>query len=107
MRDAVARAGKRQIDADLGGGVIKHRIARPGAGRSNGYRTIILFRRGALVFFVYGFSKSRRANLDEDEQKQFMQAAKHVLALTEEQLAELLHRGDFVEVESDEQEVSK
>ncbi len=60
-----------------------------------------------MAFFVYGFSKSRRANLDEDERREFKQAARHVLALTEEQLAELLNRGDFVEVESDEQEVSK
>jgi hypothetical protein len=46
LREAVARAEKGQIDADLGGEVIKQRIARPGQGRSRGYRTIILFRRG-------------------------------------------------------------
>ena len=63
IADAVARAEKGQIDADLGGGVIKQRIARPGQGRSKGCRTIILFRRGAKAFFVYGFSKSQRANI--------------------------------------------
>ncbi len=51
---------------------------------------------------MYGFAKSQRANIDEDEEKQFKEAAKHVLALTEKQLAELLKRGDFVEVKSDE-----
>jgi hypothetical protein len=35
--DAVARAEKGQVDADLGGGVIKQRIARPGRGKSGGY----------------------------------------------------------------------
>lgn len=64
LREVVDRAQKDQIDADLGGEVIKQRIARPGQGKSKGYRTIILFRRGAKAFFVYGFSKSRRANLD-------------------------------------------
>ena len=54
LREAVARAEKGQIDADLGGEVIKQRIARPGQGRSKGYRTIILFRRGAKAFFMYG-----------------------------------------------------
>ena len=101
MLGAVARAEKGQIDADLGGGVIKQRIARPGQGRSKGYRAIIFFRRGDRAFIVYGFAKSRLANIDDKEEKQFKEAAKHVLALTERQLAELLKRGDFVEVESE------
>jgi hypothetical protein len=101
LREAVTRAEKGQIDADLGGGVIKQRIARPGQGRSKGYRTIILFRRGVKAFFEYGFSKSQRANINNDEETRFKEAAKHVLALTEKQLAELLKRGDFVEVKSE------
>jgi len=40
--DAIERANKGQIDADLGGGVIKQRIARTGEGKSKGYRSIIL-----------------------------------------------------------------
>ncbi len=101
LREAVARAEKGQIDADLGGEVIKQRIARPGHGRSKGYRAIILFRRGAKAFFVYGFAKSRRANIDDEEEEQFREAAKHVLALTDQQLAELLKGGDFMEVKSE------
>lgn len=101
LRDAVARAEKGQIDADLGSGVIKQRVARPGQGRSKGYRTIILFRRGARAFFVFGFAKSQRANINDAEEGQFREAAKHVLALTEKQLAELLKRGDFLEVNSE------
>ena len=101
LREAVARAEKGQIDADLGGEVIKQWIARPGQGKSKGYRTIILFRRGHRAFFVYGFSKSQRANINDDEEAQFKEAAKHVLALTEKQLAELLNRGDFIEVKSE------
>jgi hypothetical protein len=100
LREAIARAEKGQIDATLGGEVIKQRIARPGHGKSKGYRTIILFRRGAKAVFVYGFAKSQRANINDDEEKQFKEAAKHVLALTEKQLVELLNRGDFTEVKS-------
>ena len=101
MREAVTRAEKGQIDADLGGGVIKQRIARPGQGRSKGYRTIILFRHRARAFFLYGFAKNQRANIDDDEEEQFKEAAKHVLTLTDKQLAELLKRGDFMEVKSE------
>ena len=95
------------IDADLGGGVIKQRMAKPGQGRPKGYRTIILFRRGTKAFFEYGFSKSQRANINDIEKAQFKEAATRVLALTDRQLAELLKRGDFVEVGANEQEVQK
>ena len=107
LHEAVGRAEKGQIDAALGGEVIKQRIARPGQGRSKGYRTIIFFRRGDKAFFVYGFAKSRRANVSDDEVEQFREAAKYVLALTEKQLAELLKRGDFAEVKANEQKISK
>lgn len=101
LHEAVARAEKGQIDAELGGEVIKQRIARPGRGKSKGYRTILFFWRGVRAFFVYGFAKSQRANINNDEQEQFKEAAKHVLALTEKQLTEVLKRGDFVEVKSE------
>jgi hypothetical protein len=106
LADAVGRAEKGQIDADLGGEVIKQRIARPGQGKSGGYRTIIFFRRGTRAVFAYGFAKSDRANIDADEEKQFKEAAHHVLRLTEKQIEELLKNGDFVEVRYG-QEISK
>jgi hypothetical protein len=107
LLDAVARAEKGQLDADLGGGVIKQRIARPGQGKSGGYRTIILFKQGQRAVFVYGFAKSERENIDADEEKQFKEAARHVLRLTEKQIAELIKEGDFVEIDGHEQEISK
>ena len=104
--DAVARAEKGQVDADLGGGVIKQRLARPGRGKSGGYRTIIFFRRGERAVFAYGFAKSDRANIDDDEEKQFKEAARYVLQLTEKQIEALVKNGDFVEVRYEE-EISK
>ena len=101
LHEAVARAETGQIDVHLGGEVIKQRIARPGQGRAKGYRTIILFRRGARAFFIYGFAKSQRANINDEEEEQFKEAAKHVLDLTQEQLAELLRSGDFLEIRSE------
>lgn len=101
LREAVARAERGQIDADLGGEVIKQRIARPGQGRLKGYRTVVIYRGGSRAIFMYGFPKSERANIGKDETEQFKEAAKHVLALTEKQLAELLKRGDFVEVKGE------
>lgn len=100
--DAVARAEKGQVDADLGGGVIKQRIARAGQGKSGGYRTIIFFRKGDRAVFTYAFAKNDRENIDANEEKQFKEAARHVLGLTEKQIDELLKNGDFVEVKYEE-----
>jgi len=98
LLEAVARAEKGQIDADLGGGVIKQRIARPGRGKSGGYRTIILFQQSERAVFMYGFAKSERENIRIDEEVVFKIAAKHILALTEKHLEALIQRGDFVEL---------
>jgi hypothetical protein len=49
LREAIERANRGLINADLGGGVVKQRIARPGAGRSGGYRALVFFRRGELA----------------------------------------------------------
>jgi len=99
--EAVDRAENGQIDADLGGGVIKQRIARPGEGKSKGYRSIILFRKRQKSFFVYGFSKSDLGNIRKDEEEQFKKMAKYVLALTDAQLKELIINGQFEEVSRD------
>ncbi|WP_275099291.1 type II toxin-antitoxin system RelE/ParE family toxin [Sedimenticola hydrogenitrophicus] len=58
--ETVERAGKGQIDADLGGGVLKQGVARQGQGKSGGFRTIILYRTAERAVFVYGFAKSDR-----------------------------------------------
>lgn len=83
LQAAVAQAERGLIDADLGGGVIKLRLARDGQGRSGGYRSIVLYRAAKRAVFVYGFAKSDRSNLDDDELVQFKKAARHVLALSE------------------------
>ena len=102
LLDAVDRAEAGQIGAALGSEVIKQRIARPGAGKSAGYRTIILFRRGSQAFFIYGFAKSDQANVSQGEVQGFKDAARYVLSMTEKQLALLLERGEFLEMRNDE-----
>ena len=69
--DVARRADRGQIDADVGGRVIKQRIAHPGQGTSGGFRAIVLFSRGERSFFVYGFAKSGTDSLQQDELKAF------------------------------------
>ena len=105
--EAVERARSGLVDADLGGGVIKQRIARKGGGRSGGFRTIVLFRRGELAFFVYGFAKSGRENLRRDELATFRRLADEYLALEASGLATAQAVGAIIEVNCDGQAVQE
>ncbi len=98
LLEAVRRAEKGLIDADLGGGVIKQRIARRGQGKSGGYRTIILFRRGERAIFVYGFAKSKRENVDASDVAGFKELAEVLLFAPEGALDRLCRERRFVEV---------
>ncbi len=99
LKDAIARAEKGTIDADLGGNVIKQRIARVGQGKSGGYRTFIVFKKGDKAFFVYGFAKSERENIDKNEIDVFKKSAKELLALSDKHIRELIENGALTEVE--------
>jgi hypothetical protein len=65
--EALLAAERGLVDADLGGGLIEQRVARPGQGKSGGFRTLIAYRRGERAVFLFGFAKNERANIDDDE----------------------------------------
>lgn len=96
--EAIERADQGLIDANLGSGVIKQRVAREGRGKSGGYRTIIFYRSGDKAFFMFGFAKSDQSNLEKHEEVQFRKAAAHVLTLSDEQIDKLIENGQFSEV---------
>lgn len=83
---AVHRAEQGLIDADLGGGVIKQRIARKGQGKSGGYRSIILLKKNDKAFFVYAFGKNERDNITQEELAELKLSAKIMLNWTDEQI---------------------
>lgn len=95
---AIEQAEKGLIDADLGQGVIKQRVARMGQGKSGGYRTIILYLKQESAFFVYGFAKNDRENIRSDETQAFKMMADKVLALDDNQIQQLLAINQFFEV---------
>ena len=98
LKEAIARAERGLIDAELGGGVIKQRLARPGQGRSGGYRSIIIFQKGQRAFFVYGFAKSDRENIEPDETAAFKKSAKAFFALSDKQIETLIKEEELSEV---------
>ena len=97
--EAIQRAEQGLIDADLGSGVIKQRVARPGQGKSGGYRTIILYRQESRALFVFGFAKSQQSNISDEEKAAFKQAAQHILSLSDEHLNAMIDKGQFSEVD--------
>lgn len=99
--EAIARARRGLIDADLGGGVIKQRIARPNEGRSGGFRSLVLFRVETHSFFVYGFAKNQRDNITKEELKEFRALADEMLAFGNEQLHTALNAEKITEVKCD------
>ena len=90
------------FDADLGGGLFKKRIARTGQGKSGGYRTLVATNKGSRWFFVYGFPKSERANVDRDEQEALRKLAGHLLALPAPLVKLALEAGELIEVKCNE-----
>lgn len=96
--EAIVRARRGLIDADLGGGVIKQRIPRPNEGRSGGYRSLVLFRIKTHAFFVYGFAKNQRDNITQDELKEFRALADEMLSFDEAELQTALDNEKLTEV---------
>ena len=83
---AVAEMVQGLLDADLGGGVVKKRVALPGRGKSGGARTLVATNRGNRWFFVFGFEKNDRANISDQELEALQDLAQDLLARTGPQL---------------------
>jgi len=98
LLEAVAAAEQGLVDADLGGGVVKQRIAREGAGKSGGFRTIILLKSGEIAFFVFVFAKNERPNIKKTELTAFKELASVMLALDELALTKAVAAGSLIEV---------
>jgi hypothetical protein len=88
-----------RVDADLGGGIVKQRVARRRQGKSGGYRTIIAYRSGDRAVFLHGFAKSDVDNIDTDDLERLKGAAKQMLSWDEAQVAKQLVTGAWLEID--------
>ena len=91
-------------EADLGGGMLKKRIARPGQGKSSGFRTLVATNRANRWFFVFGFLKSARSNIDKDEEDALKKLVSHLLSLQPPALNNAQRAGELMEVNCDAQD---
>jgi len=98
LREAANQLEAGQADAELGGNVYKVRIARPGEGKSGGYRVIVFFKSEKRTFFIYGFAKSGMDNINKKQLRNFKLAAKTVFKYTDEEIDERVKNGLFIEI---------
>ena len=99
--DAIERVERGLVDADLGGGIIKQRVARTGQGRSGGYRLLIAYRSGKRAVFLYGFAKSERDNIEADELETLKEIGVAWLEAKKERLEYAIKEGILREVSYD------
>ena len=103
LREAIERAERGLIDADLGGGLIKQRVARPGQGRSGGYRVIVAYRARNRAVFFFGFAKNERENVGTDDLIGLRELAENWLAASTAKIEMELEIGNLQEVENGEE----
>ncbi len=101
IREAVRRAERGLVDGDLGGGVIKQRLPRPGKGRSGGYRGIIFYRSKDRAIFVDGYAKSSLDNIDDNDLLRYRELAAEFLSFDVRRLQKLVDAGAWIEVDFD------
>ncbi len=102
--EAIARAERGLIDADLGSGLIKQRVARIRQGRRGGYRTIIAYRTAARSAFLYGFSKSAQANISAADRRDLTDYGRMLLDIGEDGIAAMIAGGELREIECHDEE---
>lgn len=98
LSEAIDRAERGLIDADLGGGVIKQRIPRPNEGRSGGFRSIVIFRTNERSFFVHGFSKNDVGNISASELKDLKELGQILLNASDSEIGSLVEQGKLREM---------
>lgn len=89
------------VDADLGSHLYKKRIAKPGKGKSGGYRTMV----GAVIndkyFFLYMFEKNAKSNINKQERIALKELAKELVGFNQMTIGELIASGELVKVDSE------
>ena len=98
LLDATQEMADGLIDADLGGFVVKKRLALHGQGKSSGARTIVATKFGMRWFFLFGFEKNEKSNIDKDELKALQQLALMLLKFDSLQLATAVRDGQLIEL---------
>jgi hypothetical protein len=95
---AIAEMEAGLFEANLGAGLFKKRIARAGQGKSAGFRTLVATRHEGRWFFVFGFAKNVRSNIDKDEEYALKRLALYLLEMSDTELETAQNAGEVIGV---------
>jgi hypothetical protein len=98
LRDAADEIERGLVDARLGGFLLKKRVARPGRGRSGGYRTILAHRQGDRLIYLHGFAKNEKDNITKQERAALLALGDQYMGYSKATVTELVAKGLLVEV---------
>jgi hypothetical protein len=98
IKIAVDEISSGLYDANLGGHLYKKRVGLKGRGKSGGLRTIIAFKKEEKAFFVYGFAKNEKANIDEIEEKIYKKLAALFLSYNDDAINLAIKNKEIIEV---------
>ena len=90
------------IDANLGGHLVKKRVALRGRGKSAGARTIVATKFEQRWIFLFGFEKNERSNIDANELKVLQELAVSLLDLDPQAIASAVSAGQLFQLQGDE-----
>lgn len=99
--ETIERADLGLIDADLGEGLIKQRIARPGEGKRGGYRSVIAYRSNDRAVYLLGYAKNSLANIAADDLAHWRLIAADLLNATDDALEAAVSDNEITEVTND------
>ncbi len=86
------------IDANLGGQVYKKRVSIRHRSKREGGRTIIAFKIEDKAFFIYGFAKNKRDNIEPHELNALKRLAKELLSYSDPKLSQAIEAGEIMEI---------
>ena len=98
--DAIRRAQKGLVDADLGGHLIKQRVARAGQGSRGGFRVIVAYEPVNRTVFLLGFAKNDKGNITPKELESLKRIAALWLGAGDAAIEKSLKDGSLLEVKS-------
>jgi hypothetical protein len=71
----------------------------PGRGKRGSTRTLVAFREGTKVFFIYGFAKNELANISDKEMRVLKMLTKELMSYTAAALIKATKAGELIKIE--------
>ena len=105
LAEAIREVEKGQIDAVLGGGLIKKRVARDGGGKSGGYRSLIAYKSETRCLFLYCFAKNDFDNIEDDDLKEYKKFSQKFLGFNDTEIAFALENGTIQEIKYNDKKI--